>query len=164
MRDHLRMLFNYTYWAHKRVWTNCILPLSDEQYRQPLDYSIGSIHNQVVHTMSAEWMWLSRIHGHNPSAMLNPDDFADRDAVRARWDALEAEMRAYVDGLPADVSSLTFTYTTTSGKSYTQPVSHILFQLINHGTDHRAQTLAMIHTLGGATIAQDLIMYLRELP
>jgi uncharacterized damage-inducible protein DinB len=162
MRDYIQMLFDYTYWAHKRIWTNCILPLSDEQYRQPLDYSVGSVHNQMVHTMSAEWMWLTRLYGQNPTMMLDPNDFADRDAVRQRWDVVEGEMRAYISTLPEDLSSLTFTYTTTSGKSYTQPVLHILLQLINHGTDHRAQTLAMIHTLGGMTIAQDLLIYLRE--
>jgi uncharacterized damage-inducible protein DinB len=34
--------------------------------------------------------------------------------------------------------------------------------VINHGTDHRAQILAMLNQLGGETVEQDLIFYLRE--
>lgn len=162
MRDHIRMLVDYTYWAHKRIWTNAILPLSEAQYRQPLDYSVGSIHEQLVHTMGAEWLWLSRVKGVSPSAILNPDDFVDRHAVRARWDMVEEEMRAFLDKLPEDLSSQIVTYITTTGTPYTQRVSDILLHVVNHGTDHRAQMLAMIHKLGGQTIDQDLIAYLRE--
>jgi uncharacterized damage-inducible protein DinB len=33
-------------------------------------------------------------------------------------------------------------------------------QVINHSTDHRAQTLAMLHHLGAPTIGQDFLAYL----
>jgi uncharacterized damage-inducible protein DinB len=39
-----------------------------------------------------------------------------------------------------------------------------LMQILNHSTDHRAQILSLIHQLGGATIAQDLIFYSWEHP
>jgi len=47
-----RKLYNYTYWAFEKVW-ECITPLTDEQFTQHLDYSLGSIHNQVIHVMSS---------------------------------------------------------------------------------------------------------------
>ena len=38
----------------------------------------------------------------------------------------------------------------------------ILLHVFNHGTDHRAQALAMIDRLGGETVGQDLLTYLVE--
>ena len=60
--ERFRKLFDYNYWAHRRVW-ECVESLSESQFVQPCDYSVGSIHDQEVHTMSAEWLWLSRING-----------------------------------------------------------------------------------------------------
>jgi uncharacterized damage-inducible protein DinB len=159
--SHIKRLYDYTYWAHHRVWQHAILPLSDEQYHRPLAYSIGSIHQQVVHTMSAEWMWFSRMRGETPRAMLDPADFPDRPAVRARWDEVEAMVRAYLEALSEADLDRRFEYRTTGGTPDSQPLGEVLLHVVNHGTDHRAQMLAQIHAMGGPTIEQDLIFYLR---
>ncbi len=36
----------------------------------------------------------------------------------------------------------------------------ILLQGVNHGTDHRAQVLALLHQLGAPTLEQDFMIYL----
>jgi uncharacterized damage-inducible protein DinB len=160
--DLLRTLYDYNYWAHRQVWQTSITALTDEQFTQPLDYSVGSIHQQVVHTMSAEWMWLTRLGGTSPAAMLDPADYPTRPACRARWDEIEAEAHARLDSLAdADLND-DFSYTTTSGKTYTQSTAEILLHVVNHGTDHRAQMLAMLHRFGVPTVQQDLIFYMRE--
>jgi uncharacterized damage-inducible protein DinB len=46
-----RTLFEYTFWMDRQVW-DCVLTLTDEQFDEPLDYSIGSIRKHCVHTMS----------------------------------------------------------------------------------------------------------------
>jgi hypothetical protein len=38
-----------------------------------------------------------------------------------------------------------------------------ILRLVNHGTDHRAQVLRLLHDLGAPTFNQDLIIYLWEL-
>jgi uncharacterized damage-inducible protein DinB len=43
-----------------------------------------------------------------------------------------------------------------------QSVLQILLHLVKHGTDHRAQTLAMLHTLGAETVDHNLIAFSRE--
>lgn len=45
------------------------------------------------------------------------------------------------------------------GTQFRNRVWELLFQWFNHSTDHRAQTLALIHQLGGETSAQDYIFY-----
>lgn len=158
----LKTLYDYNYWAHRLVWDNSVMALSEHDFVRPLAYSIGSIHNQVVHTMSAEWIWTSRLGGTNPEAMLDPADFPTRAEVRTRWDEIEQEVRTFVNGLTDEDLNRRFTYQTTSGKQYSQSVAEVLLHVVNHGTDHRAQTLAMLHHLGAPTVEQDLIFYLRE--
>jgi|GEM_PF-3398989 len=48
--SHVRIMYDYTYWAHRLVWDKSILALTDEQFTRPLDYSMGSIHHQIVTT------------------------------------------------------------------------------------------------------------------
>jgi uncharacterized damage-inducible protein DinB len=161
MLDHIKMLYDYHYWACRLVWDTSIMALTEAQFTQPLDYSMGSIHNQIVHTLSAEWNWFSRLRGVNPTAMLDPADYPTREAIRAKWDAHEAEVRAYINTLDESVFETTFSYKTMAGEPYTNKVIDILLHVVNHATDHRAQILAMIHGMGAPTVAQDIIYYLR---
>ncbi len=160
--SHVRIMYDYTYWAHRLVWDKSILALTDEQFTRPLDYSMGSIHHQVVHTLSAEWIWFSRMHGANPTAMLNPADYPTRADVRAKWDEVESMVRGYLATLTEDALMQPLVYKSTTGKPDTQPVGILLMHVANHGTDHRAQMLAMLHGLGAPTVEQDLIYYLRR--
>lgn len=159
--DNIHQLYDYNYWAHRRVWS-CVIQLSDEQFKRPLDYSIGSIHAQVVHTMSAENVWFTRLRGASPESMYAADDFPTFDSIRQQWDNIEADVRSYLSTLDESMLASDLHYSTTSGKSHATSVWGILMHVANHGTDHRAQTLAMLHQVGGPTIDQDLIRYLRE--
>lgn len=55
---------------------------------------------------------------------------------------------------------------------FTQPIDHeedrvlaawqVLLRVANHGTDHRAQLLRVLHNLGVKTESQDYIFYVYE--
>lgn len=161
--EHYRRLIEYTYWAHKRVW-DCAMALSDEQFNRPCDYSMGSVKDQLVHTMAAEWLWLERLKGTSPDALFSSADFPTRDSIRAKWDEVEADWRAYVAALRDEQLDEILHYTSITGRAPRQtPRWEALSQIINHGTDHRAQTLSLIHQLGGKTIEQDFVFYTWEI-
>ncbi len=157
---HYRRLIDYSYWAHRRVW-DCIMKLSDEQFTRPSDYSIGSLHAQVVHTLSSEDLWLRRVRGEAPTpAFESTDTYPTRAAIRARWDEVEAAWRAFGAALTDDQLEQPFTFRSITGnKVRTQFVWEGVTQILNHATDHRAQILALIHQVGGATVEQDFIFY-----
>jgi len=160
--DYLRLLFDYHYWAMRRVWS-CINTLTPEQFVQPIDYSIGSIRNQMVHTMSAEWIWFSRLQGTSPDHFLPFDNYPTPDAVQAAWSEIEANNRAFLNTLTDDQLEQVCHYLSTGGDPLQEKVGSILFHAANHATDHRAQILAMLNTVFGVeTVGQDLIVYLRE--
>jgi uncharacterized damage-inducible protein DinB len=136
--------------------------LTDEQFTRDIGYSWRSIHGQVVHTMNAEWLWFSRIQAASPTSLFNNEDYPTREAVRAKWDAIEADVRAYLATLEDSHLTQIIQYQTTSGQPFAQPLWEILAHLANHGTDHRAQILAMLYQLGAPTLGQDMIGYFRD--
>ncbi len=111
--------------------------------------------------MSAEWVWFSRIQGTSPTSMLKNEDYPDRAVVRATWDEIETEIRSIVQMLKDAQLEQIIEYKNTSGQVFAQKMSEILAHVVNHSTDHRAQTLAMLHQLGAPTVEQDMIGYLR---
>ncbi|MEL6272577.1 MAG: DinB family protein, partial [Chloroflexota bacterium] len=160
--ETVKMLYDYTYYARDLLW-DCVTDLSEEQYRQPQTYSVGSVHQQVVHMVSAEYIWFSRLNGTSPGRMFDSSDFSTREDVRDRWREVEQSVRTYLDKLTDDALNETFSYKHTSGKPYTQPIIHPLLHVVNHATDHRSQIFAIIHQMGGRTVEHDLIFYLRSL-
>ena len=161
---YFRRMIDYTYWANRKLW-GCVAELSDEQFKRPCDYSIGSVHQQVVHMMDTEWLWLRRVRGEQPEAVLSLEGYPTREKVRARWNEIEAGWREFVAGLTDQQLEQTIEYTSVNGVvKRSQPLWEGLAQLVNHATDHRAQTLAVIHQVGGATLAQDFIFYSWENP
>lgn len=157
--NYFQRLFDYNYWAHHKVW-ECVMLLNEEQYSRANDYSIGSVQEQVVHTMGAEWLFLERVHGVSPKAIPGVEACPTREMLRAKWDTVEAGWRMFVDGLTDESMRQKLAYTSLNGQMRREtPLDEILAHIVNHGTDHRAQTLAAIHRVGGKTIEQDLIFY-----
>ena len=162
-RDALR-LFDYNYWANRKVW-GWVMALNEEQFKRASDYSIGSVHKQLVHAMDAEAWWLARACGVATGTFHEAEVFPTRESIRAHWDAIEAEWRTYLNALPDGELQSVAEYTRMAdGQVYRTPLWEVLLHLINHGTDHRSQTLAQIHQVGGETSAQDFIYYTREKP
>lgn len=158
--DVIRTLYDYSYWAHRQVWA-CIAQLTDAQFARDFDWSHGSIHAQVVHTMGAEWIWFERLRGGWPRAMLAPADYPTRDAVRARWDEIEADVRAYLATLDDAQLVENVHYRSTKGDAHVNVMWEILLHVVNHGTDHRAQIMAALNQMGAPTVEQDFIFFLR---
>ncbi len=151
--EDIRILYGYHFVANRKLWDTSIVPLTDEQFLQPLDYSIGSIRNQVVHLMDIEEGWFGGLR--EPAAgrapFKNPEAWPTREKIRADWDVVEADIRTYLAGLTDEECNQPF----AEGMRKWQVMMHVL----NHATDHRAQTLAMLHSLGAPTFAQDMVYH-----
>lgn len=162
--SHYRRLFEYNDWANHRVW-ECVTPLTEEQLRRPCDYSIGSIHEQVVHQMGAEWLFLQRVQGISPTSIPEAGEYPTRDAIRQQWDGITSDWQPFLATLSDDMLDNTITFTSFKGRTQrTMPLWEALTQMLNHSTDHRAQTLSLIHQVGGKTQEQDFIFYAWENP
>jgi uncharacterized damage-inducible protein DinB len=148
--------FAYNCWAHSRVW-ECVEHLADDAYHQDLGYSVGSIHNQLVHTLSVEHWWFTFL-STGELDFLDRNLLSTREAIRAQWDATAAMIRAYLDRLtPEELAREVRPAFWPEGRRPIQ-VYQAITQVLNHSTDHRAQILAGLHHLGAPTVGQDLLI------
>lgn len=162
--NHYRDLFDYNFWANRRIWS-CVELLTDEQMTRPCDYSIGSIHDQLVHQMGAEWLFFTRVTGNPADSLPTASDYPDRAAIGARWDEVERLWRDFLPTLTDEMLEQPLTFISITTK---KPQSCLrwqaMSQILNHSTDHRAQILSLIHQVGGQkTLAQDFLFYVWKL-
>ena len=155
----IRQLFYYTDYANHLV-LGAAEKLTDEQLRQEVKISHGSIFGTLAHMAGAEWVWLSRWQGVSPSEIWNDKTFADLSALRARWDRIESERRAVLETLTEDTLQADLNYRNVKGDPFTLPVIAQMQHVVNHATLHRGQVVGMIRQLGIAPPAVDLLYYL----
>lgn len=159
--DAFRHFYDYHFAENRATWDKYVMALSQEQFTQPVAYSMGSVRNQIVHLMSVDDIWFSPLRGLEIPEWLNPDDFNDRDKIRAHWDTLEQNMRAYLATLRDD---MLFEKPYPPGEDENIILWQVLLHVVNHGTDHRAQLLRILHDLGVKTVSQDYIFYVYDHP
>ena len=161
--NEIRTMYGYSYWAFGKVW-DCVLKLNDAQFVEELDYSRGSIRNQIIHMMSATQRWILRMNGGEMVPHLAFEDFTTRSAMKAKWDELRAEALTYVNSLSeTDLDGVVHWQLPDRGMDAENTRWEILLHVANHATDHRAQILAMLNQhFGIQTIEQDLLFYLLE--
>ncbi len=158
--DAFRHFYGYHFSENRTIWDTCIMPLSQEQFTQEISYAHGSVRNQIVHLMSVDDTWFSGLRGLEIPEPLNPADFDDRPRIRAHWDHIEQTMRDYLANLRDD---MLFTKP-LDGEDENLIVWQVLLQVVNHGTDHRAQLLRQLNDLGVKTTSQDYIFYVYDNP
>lgn len=157
--DAFRQFYDYHFTENRKIWDAYIMPLSQEQFTQPVEYSIGSVRNQVVHLISVDDTWFSGLRGVEIPEWLNPAEFEDRNIIRAHWDNVEQNMRAYLATLTDD---MLFVKPFPEGEDKDLILWQVLLHVGNHGTDHRAQLLRLLNDLGVRTGPQDFVFYAYE--
>ncbi len=162
--EAIQELYRYSYWASERVW-GCIMLLTDDQFTQDIAYSIGSIRNQVVHMIGAEYRWMFRIMGSSDTPeQITYDDYPTRAATKTKWEYLKAHNLAYIDSLTQAQLNEPVMYRLAHRGIDAQEIRwKLLLHVANHATDHRAQILAMLHHhFNALTVEQDMLFYLLE--
>jgi len=159
--DAFRHLYEYHFTENRKIWNAFIMPLSQEQFTQPVAYSVGSIRNHIVHMMSADNTWFSGLRGIELPEWLKSEDFDDRQVIRDYWDKVEHDMRSYLANLRDD---MLFQKPLANEEDKDLILWQVLLHVANHGTDHRAQLLRLLSDLGVKTGPQDYIFYAYDHP
>lgn len=159
--DTIRLLWDYNYWAQHKL-LDCLETVSYEDFIKPVSYSMGSLHEQVVHTMWAEAVWLSRSKHGITFTYYKTADYPTLAAIRQQWASIEADWRSFLGELNEDDLDKRIEVTSTEGTKFIDILAQMLIHVVNHGTDHRSQMLRMIHDCGGETFEQGLSFYFRE--
>ncbi len=156
---YLQQMYDYNYWANRQVW-DCILALSDADFKKHLDYSIGSIHIQITHLIAVESWWFKYL-ATDDIEFDEIENYPTRDAIRQHWDGVETMVRNYLANLTETELERTVRPPFWNEEYQAIKVWEAIMQVSYHSLDHRAQILAGLHSLGAPTVAQDFLNYLR---
>jgi uncharacterized damage-inducible protein DinB len=157
--DAFRHLYDYHFSENRKLWAY-VTALSHEQFTQAMDYSHGSVQDQILHLIDVDEGWFSELQTIQPSEPFPPAHFDNRDSIRARWDGVEQMMRGYLADLRDD--TLFTTPIEEPDEDRNLIVWQVLLHVANHATDHRAQILRLLNDLGIETRYQDYIFYAYE--
>ncbi len=94
---------------------------------------------------------------------MGDGDFATLAELRSRWDRLEAEQKAFVEGLtPADLDRVV-SYKNTEGKALAPPLWRVLQHVPNHATHHRSEIATMLTMISGSPADSGIATYTNEI-
>ena len=155
-----RHFYDYHFSENRKTWDRYVTTLTDEQFTQHAAYSRGSVRDQILHLISCDDLWFSGLRGVEIPEDLTPENFQDRESIRAHWDNVEQTMREYLAKLRDDM----LFEKPLEGEDKDLIVWQVLLHVANHGTDHRAQLLRQLNDLGVETTYQDYIFYVYANP
>lgn len=163
MKEYIRFLYSYNYWANQRILDTC-QKLTQEQFVAGQGHSgvEPSIRDTLVHTMGAQEIWLARFGGVSPTRLLDPKDFGTLALVRQYWDQIEQHTRGFIDAVEDDVLAETMHYTTTAGVPFAYPRWQTMVHQVNHATQHRAELALLLTQAGHSPGDMDMLLYMRE--
>jgi len=151
-----RHFYDYHFSENRKIWDTYIAPLSQGQFIQPVGYSHGSVRDQIGHLMQVDEAWFTPLRGADFPEQSEPVVFDDRQILRARWDIVEQQIRAYLATV-RDEQLMERPF--AEGEDKDLFLWQVLVHVVNHGTDHRAQLLRQLNDIGIETVSQDYIFY-----
>ena len=143
-------LYAYHRWANRRLF-DIADALGEDACGRDLgkQFSFPTFRRMLSHIYGADAMWLARWKGASPTALPGAD-IATMADLRAKWDALETEQRAFVDALtPADLGREVH-YKNTEGTAFHTPLGVLVRHVANHATHHRSEIATMLTIVSGS--------------
>src|SRR5215813_11145957 len=156
--EDLEELYDYSYWANKRLF-EVISQLTTEEFTRQVEGSSSSIRNLLVHSMSAEWGWLSRCGGPERGARLEPYDFQTLQSVTNTWNKVEVMLREFLSKLRNEELDRLIDFTNEKGDRRSLPLASIMRHAANHSVHHRGQISLLLRMLGYASGNIDVLIY-----
>jgi uncharacterized damage-inducible protein DinB len=157
MLKAIRDLYAYSDWANARILETAE-QLTLEQYTTASD-GCDSIRDTLVHTASAQWLWLQRWREMSPRGLWDPSEFTDVAALRARWADVEEATSAFIAGLGEPDLARVVSYVNFQGETWSYPLWQQLLHQVNHATQHRSEAALLLTQLGHSPGWLDLLVY-----
>ena len=147
----IRDLYDYHRWANRRLF-DVAAGLGDAAVARDMGkhWSVPTLKGMFAHIYGADAIWLTRWKGTSPSRIPGDADFSSMADLRAKWDALEAEQRAFVDGLDEAGLARVVSYKNTEGAQFSVALGALLQHVVNHATHHRSEAATMITLISGS--------------
>lgn len=150
----------YKQWQTKKLLAAAMdLPL--EVYEQPRGSSHGGIKGTLQHIYGADFVWFHRLQGisFTRADIVIPESLTD---LGEAWLKLMEDWVRWVAANPDRDWNEKITYRQFSGQQFSSPLWQVVLHVVNHGTLHAGQVVAMLRQAGIAPPQTDLIFFYRE--
>ena len=147
IREH----YDYHRWANHRLF-DIAVGLGAEATTRDMGkhWSFPTLKAMFAHVYGADSIWLTRWKGESPKRLYGDADFTSMADLRARWDTLEAEQRAFVEALGNADLTRPVDYRNTEGAQFRVALGALLQHVVNHATHHRSEAATMITLISGS--------------
>jgi uncharacterized damage-inducible protein DinB len=158
--DLIGGLYDYHRWANRRLF-DVALALGEDLASQDVgkQFSYTTIRRMFGHLYGADRIWLTRWTGGPPTAVPG-GEFATLASIRAPWDDLERDQRAYIESLSAADLGRVIQYSNAEGKQVRAPLGPLLQHVANHATHHRSEIATMLTMVSSSPPDTGLATYL----
>ncbi len=152
-------LYQYNLWNNRRVW-ECLMALEEQQVHQTLAADEWTLFQHCLHIIAVEDWWI-RFLQTGEVHFIKRAPLRTRADLRRQWDQTEEMVTAYIATLSVEELRRLVRPPFWDDDQQAIHVDEALTQVLFHSADHRSQMLSHIRTLGGPTVEQDYLQYLR---
>lgn len=156
-----RHLAAYSAWASNRVF-DAVSGMPEQDTVKDLHSSHKSILGTLVHMVSAERIWLSRLQGSGEAPLLEVSDAPSVKTLRVIWEQVGHDMAKFVGGMSDKKLAESLTAPSPRGEIFTHQYSQVLAHVVDHSTYHRGQVITLMRQLGVVPPNTGLITFFRE--
>ena len=153
----ISQMYEYGIWANDKLLGKASA-LTQEQLLKPFTKFEFTILGSFVHTVSAEWRWYQSWIGVPMMNSLTVAELPTIDAVRAKWEQLCVERRAFIESLTPERLQQPLVRK-IQGQEQSIPLWQALVHVANHGTQHRSEIALMLTDLGHSPGDLDMVWW-----
>lgn len=157
----IQLLYKYNSWANARI-LNTAANVTHEQFTATASHPHNDLRHTLTHTLFAEWLWRNRWSGQSPSTPFLNEDFPTFAALKSRWEEENTALDKFLASLTDEKLNSIFQYKTIKGVTHENVLWQAMAHVVNHGTQHRSESAAILTELGYSPGDIDLIVFLRE--
>lgn len=157
LAEQARALSAYNWWANQKL-LDAASRLSAEELDRDTGATFGSIGANLRHIVAAEMGWHSVLAGiqlQRPEGLRSPAPMSD---IREWYEDSRGRLDSYAAAITDD-SIVADVHAERGGQTYAWPAWQVLTHVVNHGTQHRAETGGALAALGHSPGDLDFIYF-----
>ena len=159
--EDIQTLYKFNEWANNR-FVQVIKGLSEEQFSSEIKSSFSSIRDTLGHIVGAEWIWLRRWLGENPSSLPDWLDKPDLETLLNKLSEVESERKNFLGGPNDESLQKIISYRNLKGEPHKRILQNLFQHVVNHSTYHRGQLTTLLRQLDSIPPATDFVLFIGE--
>ena len=158
--SYFQVMFAYNRWAWSKV-LDMVQALPEDEYTAR-QFNFGSIRSTLIHAAGSEASYLARISGKTPQTRPTEETLKSSAELRAFWEEQFEAQETFAASLTDAMLGEYFSYTAGNGQQQSSRRDLFLAQLLNHSTQHRAETAMAVTEFGHSPGDLDVFIFVRE--